>query len=232
MKYAPAAFLSTALLLQGVSARAQVYDKMIIPAGDSISKYTTYLFPSFGDATVKARDGRSSIYKMNFNLLLCDMQFIDQKGDTLVITNPADIDSIQLNGCSFIYDHNKGYFQILAVSGVVSLAVHRQTRFDPVPVGAMGAKNESGRVVMMNSIPSRQGTMPLRLNEDIYVLKSMSFVLFYEGGETENAGKAAFRGIYRGDKKDFDQFVKANRIDFNNQGDLEKIFQFCAQSKI
>ena len=43
------------------------------------------------------------------------MQFINPKGDTLVITNPADIDSILLDSCSFIYDYRKGYFQILAV---------------------------------------------------------------------------------------------------------------------
>ena len=231
MKYAPAAFLFAALLLQGVIAGAQQEDKTIIHAGDSLSKFYTYLFPSFGDATVKMRDGRSVTYQMNFNTLLCDMQFINRKGDSLVITNPADIDSILLDSCSFIYDYKKGYFQILAVCGAVSLAVHRQTTFDPVPFGAMGAKSQVGGVEMINSVSNRQGTVPLTLNEDIYVLKRTSFLLYYKGGGIENAGKADFMRIYNGDKKSFDQFVKTNQIDFNKPDDLEKLFKFCTQSK-
>lgn len=232
LKYASAALLFAAVLLQGVSAQAQIYDKMIIHAGDSISKYRSYLFPSFGDASVKMRDGRAVIYKMDFNLLLSNMQFINSKGDTLVITNPVDIDSILLDSCSFIYDYKKGYFQILATSGAVSLAVHRQTTFEPVPFGGMGNKMPSGGVEMINSVSNRQGTLPLVLNEDIYVLKSTSFFIYYSGGQTENAGKAAFMKIYDRDKRSFDQFVKANKIDFNNQGDLEKLFQFCTQNKM
>jgi hypothetical protein len=225
-------FLFAAMLLQGVTARTQNNDKTIIYAGDSLSKHYTWLFPTFGDATVKMRDGTSLIYKMNFNLLLCDMQFINPKGDTLVITNPAVIDSILLDSSSFIYDYKKGYFQILLTSGTVCLAIHRQTTFDPVPIGAMGAKSQAGGVEMINSVSNRQGTFPLTLNEDIYVLKSTSFLLYYKGGGIENAGKADFMRIYHGDRRTFDQFVKTNKIDFNKQGDLEKLFQFCAQSKM
>jgi hypothetical protein len=225
-------FLFAALLLQGVTARSQINDKMIIHAGDSLSKHYTWLFPTFGDATVKMRDGTSLIYKMNFNLLLCDMQFINPKGDTLVITNPAVVDSILLDSSSFVYDYKKGYFQILVTSGTVSLAIHRQTTFDPVPIGAMGAKSQAGGIEMINSVSNRQGTFPLTLNEDIYVLKSTSFLLYYKGGGIENAGKADFMRIYKGDRRTFDEFVKANKIDFNKQGDLEELFQFCAQSKM
>jgi hypothetical protein len=224
--------LFAALVLQGITACAQINDKTIIHAGDSLSKHYTWLFPTFGDATVKMRDGTSLIYKMNFNLLLCDMQFINPKGDTLVITNPAVIDSILLDSCSFIYDFKKGYFQILVSSGTVCLAIHRQTTFDPVPIGAMGTKSQAGGVEMVNSVSNRQGTFPLTLNEDIYVLKSTSFLLYYKGGGIENAGKADFMRIYNGDRRTFDQFVKTNKIDFNKQGDLEKLFQFCAQSKM
>jgi hypothetical protein len=232
MSYAPAALLFAALFLQGLTARAQINDKTIIHAGDSLSNYYTYLFPSFGDAVVKMRDGRSVIYKMNFNLLLSDMQFINPKGDTMVITNPADIDSILLDSCSFIYDYKKGYFQMLAVSDAVSLTVHRHTTFEPVPNGAMGAKSPTGGVEMLNSIANRQGTIPLVLDEDIYVLENTIFFLYYRGGGVENAGKAAFMRIYNGEKRSFDQFVKTNKIDFNKQGDLEKLFHFCIQSKM
>ncbi len=230
MKYAPAALLFAALLLQGVTTSAQIFEKTVIHSGDSLSKHFTYLFPSFGDGRVKMRDGRSVVYKMNFNLLLCDMEFIDAKGDSLVIDNPVEIDSILLDSCSFIYVYKKGYFQILAVSGDVSLAVSRVGAFEPVPFGGKGEKMSTGGVEMYNSIATRQGMMPLLFNQDIYALRTTSFLILYMGGQTENAKKSAFMRIYHGDKKTFDQFVKTNTIDFNKQGDLEKLFHFCTQS--
>ncbi len=232
MKYAWAVLFFAALLLQGITARSQAYDKTIVHAGDSISHHYSYLFPFFRDATVKFRDGRSFVYKINFNTLLCDMQFINPKGDTLAITNAELIDSILMDSCSFFYEYQKGYFQILAVSDAARLAVHRQSSFEPVEIGGMGESRSSGGVDMINSFSGRQGTLPLVLNRDIYVLKKTSYLVVYKGGEMENAGKAAFLKIYGGDKKSFDQYVKANKIDFNKQGDLEKLFHFCTQSKI
>lgn len=224
-------FFFVVLLLQGLTVCAQKTDKMILHAGDSLSKYYRYLFPSFGDAVVKMRDGRSVVYKMNFNLLLCDMQFINRRGDTVVITNPADVDSIRLDSCSFIYDYQKGYFQILAVSDPVCLAIHRHVTFEPVPKGAYGSNSSTGGVEMLNSVSNRGGTIPLVLNEDIYVLESTSFFLYYKGGGLEKAGKAAFMRIYNGGKASLDQFIKTKKIDFNKQGDLEDLFHFCTQSK-
>jgi hypothetical protein len=232
MKYAPAAFLFAAFLLQGVTASAQIREKTIIHSGDSLSNYFTFLFPSFRDAKVKMHDGRSVVYKMNFNLLLCDMEFIDAKGDSLVIDNPAEIDSILLDSCLFIYVDKKGYFQSLSVSGDVSLAVSRVAAFEPVPFGGKGAKMPSGGVVRYNSLYNRGGSMPLFFNQDIYALRTTSFLIFYMGGQTEDAGKAAFMRIYHGDKGTFDEFVKTNKINFNKQGDLEKLFHFCTQAKM
>ena len=74
--------------------------------------------------------------------------------------------------------------------------------------------------------------MPLFFNQDIYALRTTSFLIFYMGGQTEDAGKAAFMRIYHGDKGTFDEFVKTNKINFNKQGDLEKLFHFCTQAKM
>ena len=231
MKSAWAGLIFSALVLQGIAARSQVYEKTIVHAGDSISNHYSYVFPFFQNATIKFRDGRTFVYKMNFNTVLCDMQFINPKGDTLVVTNAELIDSILMDSCSFIYDYQKGYFQILRVSDAARLAVHRQSTYEPVQIGGMGESKSSGGVEMINTVTGRQGAFPLVLNQDIYVLKKTSYLVIDKSGATENAGKAAFMKIYGGDKKSFDQFVKANKIDFNKQGDLEKLFHFCTQSK-
>ena len=228
-----AVFYFAALVLQGVPAHAQQrYDRTVIPAGDSISNHYSYLFPNFTNATVKFRDGRSFVYKINFNMLLCDMQFINRRGDTLAITNAELIDSILLDSCSFIYDYQKGYFQIVAVSDAGRLAIYRQSTFQPVQKGGMGESKQSGGVEMINLINSRQGALPMVLNQDMYVMRKTTYFLIFKSGEMENAGKAAFLKIYGGDKKSFEEYVKENKINFNEQGDLDKLFHFCTQSKM
>ena len=231
MKSTPGVLLLLALQLWGVNAHAQVYEKTIIPAGDSISKHYSYLFPSFKTAVVKMRDGKSSVYPINFNMLLCDMQFINRKQDTLEITNPEEIDSILLDSSSFIYDYKQGYLQILASSDAASLAVLRQSSFEPVEMGAMGTPRHSGGIEMWNSISSRQGTLPLLVNSEIYEYRNTRLLLIYKSGETENAGKSAFVRLYDGDKRSFDAFVKKNRIDFNRPEDLVELLNFCTPSK-
>lgn len=232
MKYVPAVLYFAALVMQGVRVHAQEYNKLIIHAGDSISHHYSYLFPDFQNAAVEFRDGRSFTYKMNFNLVLCDMQFINKKGDTLAITNGEDIDSIGMDSSSWVYDYQKGYFQIVAAAGPWKLAVYRRTTFEPVQNGGMGESRQSGGVEMINAVSGRQGTLPLVLNQDIFVVRKTSYwLIYYKIGDMESAGKTAFMKLYGGDKKSFDQFVKANKINFNVQGDLEKLFQFCIQSK-
>jgi hypothetical protein len=228
----PVAFYFAALVLQGATAHAQTYDRTIISGGDSISHHYSYLFPSFKEAMVKFRDGRYFSYKMNFNTLLCDMQFINTKGDTLAITNGELIDSIQLDSSYFIFDYQKGYFQIVAVSDAARLAIYRRSTFEPVQKGGMGESKQSGGVEMINAMNTRQGARPLVLNQDIYAVRKTTYYLIFNRGDMETAGKAAFMKLYGGDVKSFDQYIRSNKINYNDQGDLERLFHFCTQSKM
>jgi hypothetical protein len=219
------------LVLQGVAGYAQVSDHIVIPAEDSISNHYSYLFPSFMEAEVKFRDGRSFTYKMDFNMLICEMQYINTKGDTLQITNAGLIDSIRMDSCSFIYDYQKGYFQIVAVSDAASLAIYRRASFLPVQKGGMGENRQDGGVQQFNLMNTREGTRPLVLDQDINAVRTTTYLLILKSGEMENAGKAAFMKLYNGDKKSFDQYIMANKINLNQQDDLEKLFHFCTQPK-
>ena len=83
------------------SLKAQVYDKKTVHAGQSLSEVSYYLFPSFRDAKVQFKKGGELVSKLNFNLLICQMQFIDPKGDTLNLTRLEDIDEIDFDSTFF-----------------------------------------------------------------------------------------------------------------------------------
>ena len=94
-------FLIAVICFFGFRGSAQVYERTVIHSNDNLSGLFRFRFPSFQDATVLLKNGGSLKTKMNFNLLLCNMQFIDPKGDTLEITQPQEIDSVRFDHSTF-----------------------------------------------------------------------------------------------------------------------------------
>jgi hypothetical protein len=210
-------------------AQAQDQDITIIHAGDNFSDYFTYRFPSFADATILFKNGTSSTAKMNFNTFLCKMQFIEPKGDTLVVSNPGEIDSIRLNDRSFFY--NKDYFEIIAALDSVKLVVLRKINIDEVVTGALGIQSHTANVKSYDSYVTPMGPNKLLVKEDLSIRKQTVYSLIDKNGAFINASRSGFLKIFPGDKKSIEGFLKSNKINFNSQADLEKLFLFCTQFK-
>ncbi len=217
-----------ALILQGLYTEAQ--DTEIIHAGDNLSDYFTYRFPSFANATILFKNGTLSMAKMNFNTFLCKMQFIETTGDTLVVSKPEEIDSIRLNDRSFFY--NKGYFEIIATYDSVKLAVLRKINIDVVVTGALGITSHTANVENYDSYITSTAPKKLQFKDDLSVKKEMIYSLIGKNGVIVNASRSGFLKIFTNDKKSIEIFLKSNKINFNSQTDLEKLFLFCIQPKV
>ncbi len=115
------------------SSFAQTSEKKTVKAGESLSSISYYLFPGFSDAIVKLKDGNTLNSKMNFNLTICQLEFISPRGDTLVIAEPSTVDSIYINNEVFFFANNI-YYQVVAATGAVKLAVERTASYIPVKI--------------------------------------------------------------------------------------------------
>lgn len=220
------------ILFQIFSVTSQVNDKKVIQADENISDYFIYRFPSFEKATILFKNGSSSIYKMNFNMLLCTMQFIDPKGDTLEISKPEDIDSIRLNNSTFFF---KGaYFEVLAAVDSVKLVVSRKAKFESIKIGAMGLPSRNTGIDNYDSYSSndKQYNTPtqLRINQNINAYQKTEFFLTSNKDEFIKATKPSFLKIFYADKNGIEKFIRSNKINFNKQVDLIKLFRFCTHT--
>ncbi len=187
------------------SARAQQLTRKIIHAGEDISDYFTYRFPSFEEATVLFKKNDLQTYKMNFNMLLCSIQFIDPQGDTLEISKPEEIDSIHWNSSTFFYRND--YFEILAVSDSGKLVVSRHASLEPVMIGAMGVASRVGSIQGVDKYNQRYLMQEnLRLNQDIYVYQKTDYFLITNTGEFIKANKGNFLKMFADDKKERGSF--------------------------
>ncbi len=87
------ALLVYLLLLQSFDANAQVYERRSIQAEPRGVAYNYELTPSAANATIKWKNSGRAAYKMNFNMLDCQMQFIGIQDDTLNLLQPDQVDS-------------------------------------------------------------------------------------------------------------------------------------------
>jgi len=122
---------------------------------------------------------------MNFNTFLSKMQFMDPNGDTLVISKPEEIDSINLNNQTFFYE--KGYYEIIAQSDSVTLVVLNKVEIDEIVLGALGVQTRTANIVNFDSYLTPAGWTKFDGKNDISVQKEIVYSLTRKNGLTVSA---------------------------------------------
>lgn len=219
--------LTTILILSIFSTgKAQVYDKKTMHAGESLSEVSYYLFPSFKVATVKFKNGGELVSQLNFNMLICQIQFIDPKGDTLNLAKLEDIDEIDFDSTSFFY--NQGYYQVVSKSDIADLAILRKVSYEPVKIGALGLRNHSGTGTEgYGSFLDNSTEKKLTLNEDVDITRQTTFFLLTANGEKTKANRSGFLKIFSKNNQLIKTYIKESKPDFNKENDLKILFNFC-----
>jgi hypothetical protein len=219
------------LVLYSFAGRAQQTEKITVKAGEDLSAVLSihglYKFPAFNLGTVLFKDQTTTRAKMNFNVFLNEMQFIDNKGDTLVINNPELIDSITLDSGVFFYE--KGYRQVIAAYNSIKLVVEQKISYETVKNGAFGLPSPGASIEAYGRSTSTTSINELALNEDIVVKRETSYFLTYKKYRSTRANHSGFFTVFPGIKKEIDDFIEANKINFAQEVDLKKLTGFCAQ---
>lgn len=194
----------------------------ILPASE------IFLYPQFRSARVFLRNGTMTDTRLNYNRLVDEMHFIDQKSDTLALDVEKDIKYIVVGSDTFCYD--EGYVRIISPGKSIKLAIRdvwviSETR-------QRGAYNSTNTSVGMQSFKSmEQGgrLYDLVVDEDI-ILKKMEKYYF---GDAFNqfvvASKTNLMTLFPKEQQRIGAYLKANRINFNDQKDLEKTVQYLEE---
>ena len=67
------------------------------------------------------------------------------------------------------------------------------------------------------------------LNEDIMVKKEIYYAVIYKKYRSEPATKKGFLSVFHDKKKEVQNFIDANNINFKKESDLVKLMNFCNQ---
>ena len=221
------------LLTLALALFAQEKEMITVKSGEDIaavlSSYGMYRLPSFTSGMVRFRDGTSAGGKMNYNIFLGDLQFIDGRGDTLSVANPETIDSAVIDTSLFYYKN--GYLEVIKACGGYTLARKQSITFRPVKLGAYGNQSPGSSIEsygrVNNAVSPYVNNNRLTLNEDIVVIISNSYFLCYKKFRQEKASRQGFLLAFPAKKEKIDDFISAAGINFNREADLARLLVFC-----
>jgi hypothetical protein len=171
-----------------------------------------YNFDKFVDGYLIYTSGnRSRIVKMNYDQLFGEMRFIDEKEDTLFVTNSDTILYVRLEEDLFYHNAEIGYLKIHTGNDVVKLT-----------------SNVKIKVIKQNNMKGNSADLPKYLVDK----KSESFYLVNQEKTIYAASKVGFKRSFPKHKHQIDMYLtqmarQKQPIKFNNKSDVEMLMKFA-----
>jgi hypothetical protein len=221
------------LFLLTVMLSGQVHKTITVKAGTRIVDYFAqdemYRYPEFTQGKISFKDGTATVTKLNYSILVGEMQFI-ASGDTMAVANEKDIRYVQIMLDTFYYDN--GYLEVIAGHDPVLMAVKRYVKVADIkkegPMGTRssgtGAQTYSGIYdigIMSNHSLVMQEDLVLSQNTDYYIGNAAAGFLVYK--------KNNVKKLFPKHKSAIEKYLKTNAVDFNVKEDLVKLTEFLKQ---
>ncbi|WP_147205612.1 hypothetical protein [Segetibacter aerophilus] len=220
-------FTIAILVLHSTSAQKKI---LIVRAGEVPSEVlppeAIYVFPTFKPGAVYMRDGSISTTKLNYNILVNEMHFIGDKGDTLAIAFPETIKNIRIDTTLFFYEKN--YLQV--VYQVDSFKIAIKQVFLQLPYrtrGGYDAPLGAGSITTFGTISSSGANAKLQVKKDVRMEKEISYFISDKFNHFFKADKKAFLNIFSLKKNSIEIYLKQNNVDYSKENDLEELLRFC-----
>lgn len=220
------------IILHSTWVLAQIKNGFPVKAGeipDQVIPFSArYLFPEFKEGNATLRNGATSRQKFNYNCLLDEMQFISPSGDTLAIAAPAELRNIKVDSSVFYYDH--WYFEQIKKHGKYILAVKKSIVQVPDKKGSgYNTYSSTSSITTYSSIISGSKEYKLQSNNETIFMPVEYYFLGDEFGHFNRADKRAFLNLFTDKRKGLQEYIKQNKINFNNKGDITALFDFCVE---
>jgi len=199
---------------------------IVIKPGEDLAKVYNYIYryPQFNYGKVYLKNGDSSAGKLNYNYLMQAMQFINRKGDTLVLANENTFKFITIGTDTFFYDNNKGYVEQLANYSISKLLLKENTTTSEEKIGAYGIPSSTQNIDAKNTLIA-ENSYALTVNANMTLTKRKQYFFSYRSNILPINNKNILK-VFAKQKNKIENYLQNNSIDFNNEVDLKKLFTY------
>ena len=208
---------------------SQTSTRFIIKAGEEISALykEVYKYPDFKSGKVYFSYGQVSAGKLNYNLIMGKVQFIDEKNDTLIIADEASIKLITIGTDTFYYD-KENYIELISDYNFAKLGVQQRVKFlDEESIGAYGIPTSTHTIDNYNTLRANT-TFKLQINKDLIFSKERKYSFSYRSDDFVIANKKNILKKFPKQKAVIENYLTQNNTDFEKELDLKNLFGFLA----
>ena len=187
-----------------------------------------FMFPTFEDGIVEYKNGQRFKSKMNYNKAIASIQFIDEKGDTLALSNEQSISNVSIGNTFFIY--NPMCLEQLTDHNNAKLYKHEVIRIaDKLKTGGYGIPNSTGTISSVEHVDNWLAYTQIDINENLLISKVTTYYIENENGEMLPAAKKNILNLYPKKEGEIKTFIKEKSLDLNKEDDLLQLAQFLAK---
>lgn len=230
-----------------ITNNAQTQTKENVNFGDTLNKVLSmgfqYLYPEFKTGTVHFTTNEKSTASLNYNILLNEIHFIDNKGinkEDLKTENDFFENSMSLDltdishvtiGDDYFINTNRGIMYLIMDTDQVKLLRNDAIKMSGQSnIGAYGMQSQTSSVERRSSTPSERARRGSDFKQEVVTEYSREtrFYLLTEN-RIRNANQKGFEKTFRDKRDEIRDFVDKNKIDFEDENDLIELLRFSIQ---
>ena len=218
-------------ILYANQSSAQTITTIRVKTGEDLTAVykEMYRFPQFTYGKVYFMNKDSATGRLNYNMLMGKMQFIDKRGDTLILSdnNPIRLVAIDTN---LFYCNKEGCVELIAGLPPAELVVSSHLKLaDEQKIGAYGLPTSSQTIENTNSFKANASDYHLLLNKDLVFTKEISYYLIDANKNFITANKRNLQKLFSKQKDSIENYLKENPVDFKSEADLKNLFSYLAK---
>jgi hypothetical protein len=198
---------------------------------DVLKPSDIFFYPQFIYSKILFKDGKVADPYMNYNRLYDQMLFINEKGDTLALTDVKNIEYIVNDWDIFFY--NGGYLRLIADDTVIKLA--EKQVWEVADVRKMGTFNTPTNTVAITSVgyfsngQDAAKSKELIMNAETVLRKETQYYFADKYNHFVRASKKKLLDLFPKEEQRIENYIKENKVNFDKKEDLEKLCKFLLQ---
>lgn len=198
-------------------------NKMVrIKAGEdalAVLRKEIYLYPAFIGGFVFFRDGTVNPGRLNYNTLVSEMHFLNDRGDTLALANEKTLKFVTVGADTFFYDNY--YLREIATSTSIKLLSRQYLKVvDKQKIGGYDQPTSNSSISTYSSFTNGLMRYNINVKEDILMNRE---TVYYFGDRFNRFVPATKRNLLRMFAKNStvaESLISRLNTDFTREKDL------------
>jgi hypothetical protein len=187
-----------------------------------------YTYPEFTIGSVQFKNGNLGAAKMNYNCMIMEMEFINDKGDTVTLDDVQSFHYISISTDTFYYD--KGFLRQISNKQHVKLAEKKVLMItNRQKLGGMGEIN-GGSVETKDQLSSSGSPLKGIVAQEI--LTYSEYITWYFGDRYNHFKQATKKNvidIFGRNKPGLEKYLNDNHVDYFSEEDMKKLAAYLRE---